>query len=104
MRLYNGGIMTDSAVAIMLDINKQVLYARNENGIVIARQLIAISKDDQLVAFQIYPHNTASRIKKLFFDYDQHFAHRLGIKLFKGERDNYEIARDARQCVSTMVG
>ncbi|MEK8020559.1 MAG: hypothetical protein VSS75_027145, partial [Candidatus Parabeggiatoa sp.] len=86
-----GGIMTDSAVAIMLDINKQVLYARNENGIVIARQLIAISKDDQLVAFQIYPHNTASRIKKLFFDYDQHFAHRLGIKLFKSERDNYEI-------------
>jgi hypothetical protein len=73
--------MTDSAVAVMLDINKQVLYARNEKGVVLARQLIAISKEDKLVAFEVYPLSSSSRLKALFQAYDEHFAHTLGIKL-----------------------
>jgi len=85
-----GGIMTDSAVAVMLDINKQVLYARDEKGVVLARQLIAISKEDKLVAFEVYPQSTPSRIKALFQAYDQHFANRLGINLLFSA-DEYEI-------------
>ncbi|HEC84035.1 MAG TPA: hypothetical protein ENI48_02180, partial [Thioploca sp.] len=55
-----GGLCTDSAVAVVLDVNKQVLYARDENGVVLARQLVAISKDEQVVAFEVYPLNTSS--------------------------------------------
>ena len=48
-----GGLCTDSAAAVMLDVNKQVLYARDAKGVVLARQLLAISKNEQLVAFEI---------------------------------------------------
>ena len=88
-----GGLCTYSAAAVVLDINKQVLYARDANGVVLARQLLAISKDEQLVAFEVYPANVSSHLKTLFYEYDQHFANILGIELFKrkSEDDNYEI-------------
>jgi hypothetical protein len=86
-----GGLCTYSAAAVMLDINKQVLYARDANGVVLARQLLAISKDEQLVAFEVYPANVSSHLKTLFYEYDQHFANILGIELFKCKDDNYEI-------------
>jgi len=46
-----GGCSEHSAAAVMLDINKQVVYARNEKGAVVARQLLAISEERNLVAF-----------------------------------------------------
>ncbi|RKZ79658.1 MAG: hypothetical protein DRR19_24670 [Candidatus Parabeggiatoa sp. nov. 1] len=88
-----GGLCTDSAAAVVLDINKQVLYARDVNGVVLARQLVAISKDEQLVAFEVYPAYVSSQLKTLFYEYNQHFANLLGIELFKqkSEDDNYQI-------------
>jgi len=84
-----GGIMTDSAIAIVLDVNKQVLYARDEKGTVLARQLLAISKEDELVAFEVYPLSISSDIKALFLMYDNRFAEALGIKLFSGDGEYY---------------
>jgi len=41
-------------VARPLDVNKQVVYARDPHGAVIGRQLLAISEADELVCFSVY--------------------------------------------------
>lgn len=90
-----GGIWTESAVATLLDINKQVLYLRDKKGQMIARQILAISDDDQLVAFEVYPLNSKKEIKQAFLDYDTEFAKLLGIPLYEEEQDenaDYEIS------------
>jgi hypothetical protein len=74
-----GGGLTYSAAAALLDINKQVLYARNEQGAVIARQLLAISDKDELVPFAVYPASTGSPAQRAFDRYDTELALALGI-------------------------
>jgi hypothetical protein len=87
-----GGICTYSAAAAVLDINKQVLYARNEKNGVVARQLVAISKERWLVCFEVYPLNTDKEIKMLFRDYDIKFAQALGLELFDNNKaEDYTI-------------
>ncbi len=85
-----GGGFTYSAVAILLDINKQVLYARNEKGKVLARQLIAISEENKLICFEIYPPSASNEIKLMFRDYDELFAKKLDFPINKSYSD-YEI-------------
>jgi hypothetical protein len=40
-----GGDNAHAAVAIMLDVNKHVVFARNVRGRFVARQVVAISDD-----------------------------------------------------------
>lgn len=83
-----GGICSDSAVAALLDANKRVLYARDHRGRVIARQLIAISDDDRLVCFEVYPLAAGQPIKALFRNYDYAFAAALNLPVYeRGEAD-----------------
>jgi hypothetical protein len=74
-----GGGFSYSAAAALLDVNKQVLYARDEQGTVIARQLIAISDDNQLVPFSVYPQSAPSSLQLAFDRYDTDLASALGI-------------------------
>lgn len=74
-----GGGLAYSAAAALLDINKQVLYARNEQGAVIARQLLAISDNDELVPFAVYPESVAPAVQRAFDRYDTELASALGI-------------------------
>lgn len=78
-----GGICSDSAVAVLLDANKRVLYARDPRGRVRARQLVAISEADQLVCFAVYPLSVGKQIKSLFREYDFAFAKALGIPVYE---------------------
>lgn len=91
-----GGSQSYSAAAITLDINKQVVYARNAANRVIARQLLAVSEDDRLICFSVYPEKIDKEIKGLFRDYDMQMAEHLGLDIFLGyiESDHqpYEIA------------
>ncbi len=77
-----GGLCSDSAAAVLLDVNKQVLYARSRQGKVVGRQLLAISDDNRLICFSVYPLAAAGNVKALFFEYDLAFANALGISLF----------------------
>jgi hypothetical protein len=81
-----GGAFIFSAAAVVLDINKQVIYARNSKNVVIARQLVAISEEKKLVCFEIYPINNDIEIKTIFRKYDISFARALGIKFFDGNK------------------
>lgn len=89
-----GGAFADSAIAALLDVNKQVLYARDQRGRVLARQLVAVSDDDRLICFPVYPHNTVPPIKALFRDYDRAFAQALRLPLYEPQPDDagYQIS------------
>jgi len=86
-----GGAFDYAAVAVALDVNKQVVYARNRRGSVIARQLLALSEADELVTFAVYPLSTPAAVKRLFARYDRAFATALGLTLRGGDGD-YTIA------------
>lgn len=75
-----GGGQAYSAAAIMLDVNKRVVFARSR-GSVIARQVLAISTDDRLVPFAVYPASAPPAVRALFRSFDEAFARALGIPL-----------------------
>lgn len=89
-----GGSFTYSAAAVMLDINKQVLYARNKKKQVIARQLITISDEKKLVCFGVYPIKVDKELKAMFRDYDKLFAKKLAIPLYNNDEDNNDNEND----------
>ena len=84
-----GGLCSYSASAVVLDINKQVLYARDTQQRVIARQLVAISRAGELACFRVYPEAAPPEVKALFGDYDRRFAAALGVPL--AEEDDADI-------------
>ena len=60
---------------------EQVVYARNSNGAVVARQVLAISDAEELVCFEVYPAGIAKEMKHAFVDYDRNFAKMLGLQI-----------------------
>ena len=88
-----GGLCDYSAVACLLDANKQVLYARNEQGRVVARQLMAIDEEDQLVCFAVYPENVTQELKAAFKSYNEEMSGLLELKLYRFQDDAcYDVA------------
>lgn len=75
-----GGAFAHSAAAVVLDVNKQVVYARDPSGLIVGRQVIAISEDGRLVAYAVYPAGAPADLKRAFRDYDAELAAALGIR------------------------
>jgi hypothetical protein len=90
--LQPGGLCSYSSVAVVLDVNKQVVYARTPAGQVIARQIVAIADDHRLVCFHVYPLSSSSLVKRLFRAYDQALAQALALPLLQGDDEDYAIA------------
>lgn len=90
-----GGIQPDSAMAALLDANKRVLYARDHRGRVVARQLAAISEDDRLICFSVYPRSAAKQVQALFREYDFAWCAALGIPVYQPVETggSYEVER-----------
>jgi hypothetical protein len=76
-----GGGFMYSAAAVALDINKQVLFARDKKGTVIARQLIAITETKHLLMYHVYPLSSPAALKEFFLAHNQNLAKALGITL-----------------------
>ena len=87
-----GGSYAYSAAAVVLDVNKQVLYARDDRGDVVGRQLIAISDDDRLVCFQVYPLGVNKPLRELFRNYDVELARQLGLEIYRSRPDREDYA------------
>lgn len=87
--LGRGGNLEYSAAAVVLDVNKQVLYARDKRGSVVGRQLLAISEADELVCFSVYGTVGIDLLEPLFREHDLAFAAQLGLPR---SSDEYEIA------------
>ena len=84
-----GGDFAYSAAAVVLDVNKHVVYARNSEGKVVGRQLIAIAAEELLVCFDVYPTSAPAELRRLFRDFDVAFARKLGIKIHRPGSDVY---------------
>jgi hypothetical protein len=90
--LGRGGNLEYSAAAVVLDVNKQVIYARDIRGAVVGRQLVALSESDELVCFGVYGSAKAEVIEPLFREFDRAFASKLGVQLYGRSSDDYVIA------------
>jgi len=84
----------------VLDANKQVIYARDQRGAVIARQLVGVSKENELVVcFQVYPASIRAGVMSLFRDNDQ--AQALGLPLYRRSQEcAFRPGRSAQQAVA----
>lgn len=88
-----GGLCDYSAVACLLDANKQVIYARDASGRVLARQLLAIDERDRLVCFAVYPVTANKALVGAFDECGRSLAHTLGIEMYRDqEHGKYDIA------------
>ncbi len=91
-----GGAYSESAAAVLLDINKQVIYARDTESVVVGRQLVAISENDELVCFDVYPHNVNPEMIALFWKFDMTLSKFLKLKVYQppekeNEEENYVV-------------
>ncbi len=75
-----GGGFTASAAAIALDVNKQVVFARDTRGRFLARQVIAITDDERLACYAVYPREHDALVAA-FAAYDRAFAAYLGVEI-----------------------
>lgn len=88
-----GGLCDYSAVACLLDANKQVVYARDASGRILARQLLAIDESERLICFAIYPVTTDEALIRAFHGFDGALAQALGIDIYTTQDDEkYDIA------------
>jgi hypothetical protein len=78
-----GSINQYSTLTNALDANKQVVYARDSAGKVIARQLLALSDAGTLVCFRIYPEHSTEAMQQAFIQYDRAYAAALSVPLHK---------------------
>jgi hypothetical protein len=85
--LAPGGLCTYSAASVVLDVNKQVLYARDARRTVVGRQLVASSTQGELVCFSVYPRSASAAVKALFRDHDVAFAAALGVPLHRPAKE-----------------
>lgn len=79
-----------SAVANAMEANKHVAYARDGTGRILGRQLLAITEENRLVCFYVYPTDVPGELETLFAEYDRAFAHALQLPMQAGE--NYAVA------------
>ena len=86
-----GGGLEHSAAAVLLDVNKQVVFARDCRGRVVGRQLLAISAAHELVPFSVYPEDAPLWMQSLFREYDAELAVRLGLPLCKTHDHEVEL-------------
>ncbi len=91
--LGRGGGLSYSAAAVVLDINKNVVYARDQRGFVIGRQLVALSEAGELVCFHVYASDPG-QLQPLFREYDRVLAAQLNVTVFdpSDSEAGYEIA------------
>ena len=81
-----GAIFEVDPAGIALDVNKRVVYARDARGRVLARQLLAISDEDELVCYAVYGDSSH---EEAFARFDEDFAAHLEVPITR--RDDYAI-------------
>lgn len=78
-----GGFNAASTVINAADANKQVLYLRDRRKRIIARKLIAISEDNEIIGYNLYisDRSRVAEITRAFADFCSEFAKDVGLPL-----------------------
>lgn len=88
-----GGLHQYNAAVTLLDANKLLIYARDAGGGFVARQVLAVTDDERLACFEVYPSVDAN-VLAAFREYDRRFAARIGL----------DIVDDYNYTVSVLIG
>ena len=80
-----GAFCAYNAAAVLLDANKRVIFARDEKGAFVGRQIVAISNEGELLCFPVYTDWREREITQAFLNYDLQLASALGIPCSGGE-------------------
>ncbi|MCP4380017.1 MAG: hypothetical protein GY798_01070 [Hyphomicrobiales bacterium] len=83
-----------SAVANAADINKRVLYARDDNGKVQARCLLALTDDGHLLTFNLYAHRTNDAMQQAVADFVRNLANAMGTSVVPAGHVSNLVAPD----------
>lgn len=86
-----GGRFSWSAAGIVLDINKQVVFARDNKGRFLARQVVVMTDANRLACYGVYPESS-SAMQKVFRSFDIAFAEQLGVALATDDDDDTDIS------------
>ena len=81
--LSAGGTFADAAVAVMVDVNKQAVFARDASGLFVARQVVAVTADDRILFSPVYPLGLESAVKDAFHEYDLALSAALGLPPYR---------------------
>ncbi|MCC6539725.1 MAG: hypothetical protein IT162_19410 [Bryobacterales bacterium] len=87
-----GGYNAHAVVAVLLDANKRVLFARDAQGKFLARQVAAVAEDARLVCYGVYPANRPAPLEDAFAAYVTEWAARLGAALADNDEDVKPLA------------
>lgn len=87
-----GGLCSYSSAAVVLDVNKNVIYARDAKGHVLARQVVAVDAKHRLVCFEIYPESARDALASGFLEVDRVIVERTGLERYDGDvHDDYTV-------------
>ncbi len=81
-----------SAISNAVDVNKRVLYARDLEGRVVGRCLLALGDQGGIVAHHPYAHEASLGFDRLASDYVRELAGRLGTRPVAAERISLLLA------------
>ena len=89
-----GGICDDGAIAVMVDANRRVVFARTAEGVFVARQVVTVTEDDRLLFFPVYPIRIEAPVLDAFHAYDLALAEALRLPPYRGtDADEYRIEK-----------
>lgn len=85
-----GGSFRYAAAAVVLDVNKQVVFARREDGSFLARQIVGVSDAWTLHCCYVYPDQNDGPLLEAFLDYDRELAAACGMSLAGSDEEDDE--------------
>jgi len=83
-----------SAISNALDVNKRVLYARDLEGRVVGRCLLALGDQGGILAHHPYAHEASLGFDRLVSDYVRELAGRIGTQPVASERISLLVAEE----------
>jgi hypothetical protein len=92
--LSPGGMNYFSVFSNAADINKRVLFARDESGKVVGRCLLALTAKAELLTFHAYCHDGKLGFEKICGDFADQLASRMGIRRIARGRVPLLVASD----------
>ncbi len=78
--LSPGGLNYFSAFANAADVNKRVLYARDDDGRVLGRCLLALTAEGELLSFESYCHYGSLGFERISGDFADQLARRMNTR------------------------
>lgn len=85
--LAPGACNSANAVALLLDVNKRAVFARNSKGRFLARQIVAVGEGGRLVCHAVYPERSSKALEDFFQLYVEDWAMQMRMSIATSSDD-----------------